>query len=321
MWAAVRIGAGVFSLWYALFGIQQSETEIVNWVHERWLKLLPVAQRADGAHTSGTAVLVRSYDRLISWLYGKRVWSIGGVWTAFMVSVASVPAWLVLAAFYFFPRAYREYRLQVGGATIALFMIAVVATLLLSIAACFGSAAVVRKPTPTLTRWKVRDLFEVLACALIAGTTLRIIGQIVFAASEAHPEFRHVRSGVALMIGFSILENMLSMSILRRAALYWQKTRESDERIKRILGGVVVIAAAVASCAVLFYGPFEVARIGFLKEQRNMVGFKRVALVLSVMTNVIEMLLVSVIGVGVFILVVHSMLWETVLRYSERFEV
>ena len=70
----------------------------------------------------------------------------------------------------------------------------------------------------------------------------------------------------------------------------------------------------------LFTVPLKWHVLGF-EEQPNLVGSKRVALVLSVMTNLIEMLLVSVIGVGVFILVVHSMLWETVLRYSERFEV
>jgi hypothetical protein len=309
-----RYVIGASTLWFAY--VVDDPEKVKLWVDRQWKKVVPTADRARGIHGAATAALVDRYERLIGWLYGRSIWSIRGVWTALMVSLCSIPILLLVSVgltvhLHGEPSTIQNHRLLayaivIGGSSWGI----------------VGFLAGARLPGLLRPKkWSLRTVADILVALVLYLPPMSVLVAIAWGfIATSGSSYRHAERDLALLFGFGIIENMISMSLLKSAASIWKKNKDTPNKIRKALLGLVVVAAAVVALGILFEFPVWVAKNIHQIDKQHPATFIQATIVGSLCTNACEMLLVLLVGGGVLFLVIHLMCWVLWEKVAERVE-
>jgi hypothetical protein len=269
------------------------------------------SERATAGVVAGTGFALRTLEKTMAWLYGPRVISLRGAWSGLMISLAAFPILAGVTFVFAAPRAEPQLAAKYGIPIVTLVLM-----LLIGLAGLMTWGLLVAANLPV--RFK-RFQFTVagvsdLGTALLISAPIITLCLRIFRAVVGQGKFVHPWAGIALMLTFGALENMISLSILRWAGTQWEEGRR-QHGWGRILSALVVFAAGCGALFILVRAP---AMLALLHGSRDL-GWQ--ALVLSILTNALEVIfMLSLLAVVGFFLV-HAAIWDALLRVIEKLHV
>jgi hypothetical protein len=287
------------------------ERKIKNLLYEVWCSVTTASERSTAAIVAATGLALRTLERVMAWLYGPRTLSVRGVWTGLMISLAAFPMLaalsFVLGAKQGFPSLAHQY-----GATIVLLVVLILLILVLFMVwgLLVAASLPVRFKRFTFTVPGVTDLgWGLVVTTLVIASYLRLLHGVISSGGFVHPW-----KGLGLMLIFGAAEKLASMWILRWAGRRWEDgSRQSGWR--RLVAAAVVLLAGWGALVILVRAPAWIAG----PQHGRDFGWQ--ALVLSILTNALEVLFVLVLLAVVGLFLVHALLWEALLRVAEKFQV
>ena len=91
LWTTVETILGSVCVLVALFTVKTEEDKLRNQIYELWARAATASDTATSKHSTARIFAVQMFDRLLGRLYGARRVSVRGVWTAMIMSFASLP--------------------------------------------------------------------------------------------------------------------------------------------------------------------------------------------------------------------------------------
>ncbi len=307
----VRWACGLGLITCGAFAYVDEERTIKNRLVDLWYRITVASERATAGVVAGTGLALRTLERVMAWLYGPRVISLQGAWTGLMVSLAAFPVFAGAIFLYLAPRTYRDLgakhgSLIVGGVLVLMIGLAVVMTWGLFVAANLPA----RFKRFRFTVAGVNDLGAgVLVSFSVIVLYLRVLRAVVGQGKFVHPWL-----GIALMLAFGALENMVSMAILRWASRRWEKGSH-QQGLGRIASAAIVLLSGWGALFILVRAPALLA----LQHGSRDLGWN--ALVLSILTNALEVIFILGLLSVVLAFLLHAAAWDALLRLVERLHV